>query len=200
MNRKVLIKGFIKIFIPLAVGSIAAMIVGTLVGTALGLGTHHTFFYIVVPIMAGGVGEGAIPLSVGYAEILHQDQGELFATILPPGDAGKPHRDPVLGDAELRGQALSAADRRGPPAAGRSTTRWIRSRRKSPGTWTSRTSRPPASPPSRSTCWASCASGCSACRRRWRCSSSPSSSSSRRRCRRNCSRARSSSTSSSPRR
>jgi Na+/citrate or Na+/malate symporter len=60
------------------------MIVGTLVGTALGLGTKHTFFYIVVPIMAGGVGEGAIPLSVGYAEILHQDQGELFATVLPP--------------------------------------------------------------------------------------------------------------------
>src|SRR6476646_975420 len=84
MNRKVLIKGFIKIFIPLAVGSIAAMIVGTLVGTVLGLGTYHTFFYVVVPIMAGGVGEGAIPLSVGYAEILHQDPGDLFATILPP--------------------------------------------------------------------------------------------------------------------
>ncbi len=84
MNRKVLIKGFIKIFVPLAIGSIAAMIVGTLVGTALGLGTYHTFFFIVVPIMAGGVGEGAIPLSVGYAEILHRDQGELFATVLPP--------------------------------------------------------------------------------------------------------------------
>jgi CCS family citrate carrier protein len=84
MNRKVLIKGFLKIFVPLAIGSIAAMIVGTLVGTALGLGAHHTFFYIVVPIMAGGVGEGAIPLSIGYAEILHQDQGALFATVLPP--------------------------------------------------------------------------------------------------------------------
>ena len=84
MDRQVLIKGFFKIFVPLALGSIAAMIVGTLVGTALGLGAHHTFFYIVVPIMAGGVGEGAIPLSVGYGEILHQDQGELFATILPP--------------------------------------------------------------------------------------------------------------------
>jgi len=84
MNRSVLIKGFVKIFVPLAIGSIAAMIVGTAVGTALGLGAHHTFFFIVVPIMAGGVGEGAIPLSVGYGEILHQDQGELFATVLPP--------------------------------------------------------------------------------------------------------------------
>src|SRR5439155_5314342 len=84
MNRKVLIKGFVKIFVPLALGSIAAMIVGTAVGTALGLGAYHTFFYIVVPIMAGGVGEGAIPLSIGYSGILHQAQGDIFAQVLPP--------------------------------------------------------------------------------------------------------------------
>ena len=54
------------------------------VGTLLGLGAYHTFFFIVVPIMAGGVGEGAIPLSIGYAEILHQPQGDLFAQVLPP--------------------------------------------------------------------------------------------------------------------
>ncbi|WP_027801995.1 2-hydroxycarboxylate transporter family protein [Paraburkholderia dilworthii] len=84
MDRRVLIQGFIKIFVPLALGSVAAGIVGTLVGTALGLGTRHTFFYIVVPIMAGGIGEGAIPLSVGYSEILHLPQGELFAQVLPP--------------------------------------------------------------------------------------------------------------------
>src|SRR5208337_2255173 len=32
----------------------------------------------------GGVGEGAIPLSIGYAQILHQQQGDLFAQVLPP--------------------------------------------------------------------------------------------------------------------
>jgi malate:Na+ symporter len=84
MDRKVLIKGFLKIFVPLAVGSIAACAVGTLVGTLLGLGAFHTFYYVVVPIMAGGVGEGAIPLSLGYAGILHQPQGDLFAQVLPP--------------------------------------------------------------------------------------------------------------------
>ena len=84
MDRKVLIKGFMKIFVPLAVGSIAACAVGTLVGTLLGLGAFHTFYYVVVPIMAGGVGEGAIPLSLGYAGILHQPQGDLFAQVLPP--------------------------------------------------------------------------------------------------------------------
>jgi CCS family citrate carrier protein len=84
MDRQVLIKGFLKIFVPLAAGSIVAGIVGTLVGTALGMGARQTFLFTVVPIMAGGVGEGAIPLSVGYAAILHQSQGEMFAQVLPP--------------------------------------------------------------------------------------------------------------------
>jgi CCS family citrate carrier protein len=84
MDRRVLIKSFLKIFIPLASGSIVAAVVGTLVGTALGMGARHTFFFTVVPIMAGGVGEGAIPLSTGYAQILHQSQGDMFAQVLPP--------------------------------------------------------------------------------------------------------------------
>ena len=84
MDRTVLIRGFLKVFIPLAAGSVAAALVGTGVGTLLGLGAKHTFFYIVVPIMGGGVGEGAIPLSVGYAEILHLKQGDEFARVLPP--------------------------------------------------------------------------------------------------------------------
>ena len=84
MDRRVLIQGFVKIFIPLAAGSVAAAIVGTAVGTALGLGARHTLLYIVVPIMAGGVGEGAIPLSIGYSELMHLPQGEMFAMVLPP--------------------------------------------------------------------------------------------------------------------
>ena len=83
MDRRVLISGFVKIFVPLILGSVVAMVVGCAVGTALGLGLGHTLFKIVVPIMAGGVGEGAIPLSVGYAQFSHQPQGDLFAEILP---------------------------------------------------------------------------------------------------------------------
>ena len=56
---------------------------GCAVGTGLGLGLHHTFFKVVAPIMAGGVGEGAIPLTVGYAQFSHQPHGELFAEVLP---------------------------------------------------------------------------------------------------------------------
>jgi malate:Na+ symporter len=84
MDRRVLVKGFLKIFVPLAAGSIAAGLVGTAVGILMGLGAHHSFFFVVLPIMAGGVGEGAIPLSIGYSEILHQPQGDVFAQVLPP--------------------------------------------------------------------------------------------------------------------
>jgi CCS family citrate carrier protein len=84
MDRGVLVQGFLKIFVPLALGSVVAGAVGTLVGVLLGLGAYHTFFFVVVPIMAGGVGEGAIPLSIGYSSILHQPQGDLFAQVLPP--------------------------------------------------------------------------------------------------------------------
>jgi CCS family citrate carrier protein len=83
MDRRVLVLGFIKIFVPLAIGSLVAGIVGTLVGVAVGLNARETFFFIVAPIMAGGVGEGAIPLSVGYASTLGQPPGDLFARILP---------------------------------------------------------------------------------------------------------------------
>src|SRR5271155_5481516 len=84
MDRGVLIQGFLKIFVPLVAGSIVGGVVGTVVGVLLGLGAYHTFFFVVVPIMAGGVGEGAIPLSIGYSQILHQQQGDLFAQVLPP--------------------------------------------------------------------------------------------------------------------
>jgi Na+/citrate or Na+/malate symporter len=83
MDRRVLVGGFLKIFAPLFAGSMAAGAVGCAVGTALGLGFSHSLFRIVVPIMAGGVGEGALPLSLGYAAISHHPQGQVFAEVLP---------------------------------------------------------------------------------------------------------------------
>lgn len=83
MDRRMLIGGFIKNFVPIAAGSVAAAIVGIAVGAALGLGIEHTAFMIVAPVMAGGVGEGAIPLSIGYAALGGGAQGDLLAEILP---------------------------------------------------------------------------------------------------------------------
>jgi CCS family citrate carrier protein len=84
MDRGLLVRGFLRLFVPMAAGSLAALLVGTAVGASLGLGVRHTLLMIVIPVMAGGVGEGAIPLSIGYGQIWHQPQGELFAQVLPP--------------------------------------------------------------------------------------------------------------------
>jgi Na+/citrate or Na+/malate symporter len=83
MDRKTLIQGFLKIVVPMACGAIAGMVVGTLTGVIVGKSAFDTFFFIVLPSMAGGVGEGAIPLSIGFSEILKQEQGAIFARIIP---------------------------------------------------------------------------------------------------------------------
>ncbi|MGM8867871.1 2-hydroxycarboxylate transporter family protein [Enterobacter hormaechei] len=83
MNRTVLIQGFLRIFFPMLCGEIVGMIVGMGVGLALGLEPFQIFFFIILPIMAGGVGEGAIPLSIGYATLLHMDQGVALGRVLP---------------------------------------------------------------------------------------------------------------------
>jgi len=83
MDRRVLVGGFLRIFIPLAAGSLTATMVGCAVGWALGLGLSHTLFMIVAPIMAGGVGEGALPLSMGYAAAGGVAQSAVFAQVLP---------------------------------------------------------------------------------------------------------------------
>ena len=69
MNRKILIQGFLKMFVPLLVGTVTAIAAGVLVGLMFGHDPKHTFFYIVMPILGGGIGEGILPLSIGYAEI-----------------------------------------------------------------------------------------------------------------------------------
>ena len=78
-----LVGGFLKIFAPMLAGTLAAMAVGMVVGPAFGMSAHDVFFFVLVPALGGGVGEGAIPLSIGYGAILHIDQGPLLARILP---------------------------------------------------------------------------------------------------------------------
>lgn len=83
MNRTTLIQGFLRIFFPMLCGEVVGMIVGMGVGLALGMEPFQIFFFLVLPIMAGGVGEGAIPLSIGYATLLHMEQGVALGRILP---------------------------------------------------------------------------------------------------------------------
>lgn len=83
MDRDMIIKGFAKIFLPLMVGSILAFVAGGMVGVAAGLDLKQVLFFVSVPVMGGGLGEGAIPLSVGYGEIMGIDSGKVLAQLLP---------------------------------------------------------------------------------------------------------------------
>jgi malate:Na+ symporter len=83
MDRKLLLRGTAKLFVPLLLGSLAALGIGSAVAASLKMPLARVIPMVMIPIMAGGVGEGAIPLSAGYAEIYHQASGDLLAHILP---------------------------------------------------------------------------------------------------------------------
>ncbi|HEU0578309.1 TPA: 2-hydroxycarboxylate transporter family protein [Streptococcus pneumoniae] len=83
MNRKMLIQGLFRMIIPMLLGMICAMAVGTLVGVLLGLDWQHTLFYIVTPVLAGGIGEGILPLSIGYSAITGVSSEQLVAQLIP---------------------------------------------------------------------------------------------------------------------
>ncbi|MCT7327995.1 2-hydroxycarboxylate transporter family protein [Ralstonia mojiangensis] len=83
MSHRVLVQGFMRMFIPLLIGTLAAIVAGVTVGLFFGYDPKHTFFFIVIPIVGGGIGEGILPLSIGYAEILGRPQAELIAMLVP---------------------------------------------------------------------------------------------------------------------
>lgn len=83
MNRKILVQGLMKMIIPMMLGMILAMGVGTLVGVLLGMDWKHTLFFIVTPVLAGGIGEGILPLSLGYSQITGLGSEQLVGQLIP---------------------------------------------------------------------------------------------------------------------
>ena len=84
MNRVTLVKATSRILLILILCDIAGSLVGTGVGMLLGMTAYKAYFFIVAPIMAGGVGEGAMPLSIGYAAVMSgMSQDNIFGQILP---------------------------------------------------------------------------------------------------------------------
>lgn len=88
MNRQTLISGFIRIFIPMMAGTAAAVLVGLGVGMMFGYTAHRTLFYIIVPIIGGGVGEGILPLSIAFSQILGGESGSYVAQMIPAAVIG----------------------------------------------------------------------------------------------------------------
>ncbi len=88
MNRKVLVQGFVRMFIPLVVGTLASVVVGLLVGSLFGFEMKQTFFFIIVPIVSGGIGEGILPLSLAYSDILNESSATFVSQLIPAAIIG----------------------------------------------------------------------------------------------------------------
>lgn len=88
IDHRVLGMGFLRVWVPLIAGTIVAVTAGLTAGVLMGYELRHTFFYIVIPILSGGVGEGILPLSVGYAAIEGKAQGDLVAMMIPAAMIG----------------------------------------------------------------------------------------------------------------
>lgn len=88
MNRTTLISGFIRIFIPMMAGTLVAVAAGLGVGMLLGYSAHRTLFFIIVPIIGGGVGEGILPLSIAFSQILGGESGAYVAQMIPAAVIG----------------------------------------------------------------------------------------------------------------
>lgn len=88
MNRTVLIQGLIRMFIPLVAGTLASVTAGIGVGALFGYDVKHVFFYIIVPIIGGGIGEGILPLSLAYSTILGQPAESFVSQMIPAAIIG----------------------------------------------------------------------------------------------------------------
>ncbi|HAY0635838.1 MULTISPECIES: 2-hydroxycarboxylate transporter family protein [Serratia] len=88
MNRVILIQGMIRMFVPLLAGTLSAVATGLLVGQLFGYGVYHTFFFIIVPIIGGGIGEGILPLSLAYSAILGGTPDLYVAQLAPAAVLG----------------------------------------------------------------------------------------------------------------
>jgi Na+/citrate or Na+/malate symporter len=83
MNRRLLIKAAIR-YLPAIIGGVATSIVFVgIVGVVSGYGAKQAILYICIPIMGGGMGAGAVPLSKIFGESLGQDPGQMINIMIP---------------------------------------------------------------------------------------------------------------------
>ncbi|HKL10639.1 MAG TPA: 2-hydroxycarboxylate transporter family protein [Clostridia bacterium] len=83
MDRKLLIKASVR-YLPAILGGVAVALglVG-IVGGMMGFGMKQAILYIGVPIMGGGMGAGAVPLSEMFGDFYSVDPKEMLSVMIP---------------------------------------------------------------------------------------------------------------------
>ena len=83
ISQKIIVKATLKFF-PTIVGGVAAAFgLAALGGLITGYGAKEAIYYLAIPIMGGGVGAGAVPLSQIYAKAAGIDATAMLSTVMP---------------------------------------------------------------------------------------------------------------------
>ena len=83
MSREFLIKAFVR-YLPIILGGvIVALGLTGIVGAIMGFGFQRAVLYVALPIMGGGMGAGAIPLSEIFGSAMNEDPGNILSIMVP---------------------------------------------------------------------------------------------------------------------
>jgi CCS family citrate carrier protein len=83
MNRQLLKRAAIR-YLPVILGGVIVSLgLCALVGYLIGYGAKQALLFISIPIMGGGMGAGAVPLSKIFAEGLGQDPATMLSIMVP---------------------------------------------------------------------------------------------------------------------
>lgn len=83
MNSKTLRVAGAKFALPLLAGVLTSMLLAGIIGLIIGYGFKEAILVIAMPIMGGGMGAGAVPMSQVYSEILGNTPGYYISILVP---------------------------------------------------------------------------------------------------------------------
>lgn len=83
MNSKILVKVGLRYFVPLGGAVVGAILLTAVIGYLVGFSLQEAVLVIAMPIMGGGMGAGAVPMSQVYSELLGNDPSYYISMLVP---------------------------------------------------------------------------------------------------------------------
>ncbi len=83
MDSKLLVKAGARYAIPLIAGVVGSFALAGIVGGIIGYGWKDGILNIAMPIMGGGMGAGAVPMSQIYSKFLNRDATQVLSVLVP---------------------------------------------------------------------------------------------------------------------
>lgn len=83
MDKKLLLRAAVRYFPVILGGVVAALGLAGIVGGLMGYGVKEAILYVALPIMGGGMGAGAVPLSQIFGDALAVDPAVVLSKMVP---------------------------------------------------------------------------------------------------------------------